>query len=275
MAQASPFTVGTEYRRRDLHAEHGGQRQGGISTPANSKMVLLFTGEQGNTYGYRDEFTGDGVFHYTGEGQTGDMQMVRGNDAIRHHRANNRNLYLFEYVQAGIVRYVGEGEYLGHHFVPRPDRDVAIRSAIVFELEIGVDQGTPVAGNRLPIKPPDNLWSQPLDVLRKLAMQHATGAASAKVRRQNVYARSVVVRAYVLRRANGRCEGCQQPAPFLTKLNRPYLEPHHVNRRADGGPDAPDAVIALCPTCHRRVHHAKDGAAYNATLKKALKVIEP
>jgi hypothetical protein len=41
------------------------------------------------------------------------------------------------------------------------------------------------------------------------------------------------------------------------------------------GPDDLHHVIALCPTCHRRVHHAEDGAAYNKELKKKLLELEP
>jgi 5-methylcytosine-specific restriction protein A len=79
---------------------------------------------------------------------------------------------------------------------------------------------------------------------------------------------------YVQRRADGKCEGCLAPAPFKTKKRRPYLEPHHTTRLSDGGPDHPRHVIALCPTCHRRVHHGEDGDDYNDALKATLRAIE-
>ena len=34
-------------------------------------------------------------------------------------------------------------------------------------------------------------------------------------------------------------------------------------------------VIALCPTCHRRVHHGEDGETYNAELVAKLTNLEP
>ena len=80
---------------------------------------------------------------------------------------------------------------------------------------------------------------------------------------------------YVLKRADGMCEGCEAQAPFVTKRKRPYLEPHHTTRMSDGGPDHPAHVIALCPTCHRRVHHAHDGDEYNEALVRKLSLIEP
>src|SRR6266545_2838223 len=40
-------------------------------------------------------------------------------------------------------------------------------------------------------------------------------------------------------------------------------------------PLADHHVIALCPTCHRRVHHAADGENYNGELRVKLDAIEP
>jgi 5-methylcytosine-specific restriction enzyme A len=98
------FVIGQRYRRRALHERLGGQRQGGISTPHDHPIVMLFKGESGEQYGYRDGVQPDGMFWYTGEGQVGDMQVVRGNRAIRDHKTNGRSLHLFEQLGAGWVR---------------------------------------------------------------------------------------------------------------------------------------------------------------------------
>src|SRR5947207_12516277 len=84
------FMPGQIYRRRGLHEKFGGQRQGGISTPAKASFVLLITGESGKQHGYSDEWTNDGTFLYTGEGQRGDMRFVGGNRAIHDHRENGK-----------------------------------------------------------------------------------------------------------------------------------------------------------------------------------------
>ena len=47
-----------------------------------------------------------------------------------------------------------------------------------------------------------------------------------------------------------------------------------MHRMADGGPDHPGHVIALCPTCHSRIHHSKDGEVYNAQLMAKLTELE-
>ncbi len=72
------FELGQTYKRSDLHACYGGQRQGGISTPKGHPLIFLFTGRTGGQYGYRDELE-NGMFRYTGEGQSGDMEFKAGN----------------------------------------------------------------------------------------------------------------------------------------------------------------------------------------------------
>lgn len=131
-----PFQYDAEYRRRDLHNLFGGQLQGGISTPSKHPMVFLFTGDTGELYGYQDGPNSDGTFHYTGEGQLGDMTFTRGNKAIRDHAGEGKTLHLFQKTKRpGYVRYVGEMKYVDHEDVEGvPDRDGRPRKAIVFRL---------------------------------------------------------------------------------------------------------------------------------------------
>lgn len=129
------FELEKEYRRRDLHLRYGGQWQGGISTPAKYAFIFSFTGVGGEKFGYSDDWKADGSFHYTGEGQTGDMEFRAGNRAIRDHVATNKALYLFEKSGKGMVRYRGQMELDGYELVGGvPDRDGRTRTVIVFRL---------------------------------------------------------------------------------------------------------------------------------------------
>lgn len=127
------FTIGEIYRRRSLHDLFGGQQQGGISTPSKHNFIMLFTSETGEQYGYNDGWK-DGKYLYTGEGQRGDMQFVRGNAAIRDHHERDKKLHLFRYVKMGHVEYLGEMVYVAHHLRKGPDVDGKMRQVIVFEL---------------------------------------------------------------------------------------------------------------------------------------------
>jgi hypothetical protein len=130
------FSPGQVYRRRDLHAKFGGQRQGGISTPTKAPFIFLITGDSGKQHGYSDEWTDDGVFLYTGEGQRGDMRFVAGNRAIRDHMKDGKALQVFEQDKKDkrFLRYFGEMEYLQRAYREAPDTVGNQRKAVVFHL---------------------------------------------------------------------------------------------------------------------------------------------
>lgn len=73
-----------------------------------------------------------------------------------------------------------------------------------------------------------------------------------------VYYRDPVIAAAVKERAKGKCDLCEQPAPFSNAEGLPYLEEHHLVRLADGGDDSIDNAVALCPNCHRKMHIVND-----------------
>lgn len=59
------------------------------------------------------------------------------------------------------------------------------------------------------------------------------------------YVRDPLVKAWVLQNANGKCEGCGNPAPFVGDDGEPFLESHHVLLLADGGSDTITNAVAL------------------------------
>lgn len=85
------------------------------------------------------------------------------------------------------------------------------------------------------------------------------------------YARSPEVKAWVLNRANGMCECCNQKAPFETEEDRPFLEVHHIVPLVDGGADTVENCAGICPNCHRMLHFGKGREAESSTLIKSIK----
>ncbi len=275
----SPFEPGRVYNRReDLHGHYGGQRQGGISTPADYPIIFLISTEAGSKYGYRDEFQQDGSYWFTGEGQVGDMTMDRGNGAVRDHTKDGKEMHLFEGDGEGQVWYLGQATYLDHHWEERPDENDEMRDAIIFELAVDPtgesDQGGAEESTEDYDDSNQRWWTRPQDELQALALRSHPSSGTEKETRQTVYRRSKAIKIYVKKRADGIYEGCGKEAPFVTPQGRPYLESHHVRRVSDGGPDYPRWVIALCPNCHRRVHHGQDGEEYNEQLGQKLGKIE-
>lgn len=274
--QRMPFEVGQIYNRRhDIHGRYGGQRQGGISTPTSAPFIFIFTGESGEQFGYRDGWDGDGVFVYTGEGQRGDMQFVRGNRAIRDHAADGKDLLLFEALGRGKgYRFLGAFACANWEMRDGVDVDGKPRQAIVFHLiptetaadsleTHSLDVGTATAGLSF-------------DELRQRAYEAAANLSgpAGKQAKRTYRERSAAVRGYVLARAKGVCEACGAPAPFQRKDGSPYLEPHHTRRLSDGGPDHPRWVGAICPNCHRLIHYGAGGEEVNQELEAYLRNVE-
>src|SRR5262249_21615393 len=169
------FERGRVYRRNELHHEWDGatelQRQGGILTPVEAPLVIVVTGEEGHRYGYEDRWE-EGVLHYFGAGQTGDMTFVRGNKALRDHAESGEGGHLFEQV-AGGLSYVGPVTCVGHYERKNAlDANGDPRRAIVFEL-VPIDDvterpaiaiSTTTSSTRR-----DYRWRLPLDELRAAA----------------------------------------------------------------------------------------------------------
>lgn len=139
--------------------------------------------------------------------------------------------------------------------------------------------------NRPPVDAPLPVWTEPPtadpDALaasvgalrRKLKGRPApkappTGSPGGRqVTGQTVrYVRDPNVIVWVLEQADGRCEVCDQPAPFTREDGSPYLEVHHVRQLAEGGPDTVDNAVAACPNCHRALHHSNDRAKLRAAI---------
>ena len=90
---------------------------------------------------------------------------------------------------------------------------------------------------------------------RRERLKRAAKAPEAVVSTVALFRRNPDVVAEVLERADGRCEECGKPAPFIKKSDgKPYLEVHHKKQLAHGGDDTVENAIAVCPNCHRKLH---------------------
>jgi 5-methylcytosine-specific restriction protein A len=163
----------------------------------------------------------------------------------------------------------------GFTWVDAPDTERTMRKAILFELvPLQAFESTTESVESPTVDTEEDLGRFSLDELRRKAVD-ASAEFKTPVERRALYrVRSRAVRLYVLRRANGVCEGCGNAAPFVTAAQLPYLEPHHIRRLTDGGPDSPRWVVAVCPNCHRRAHYSQDAREYNAKLAEIVGRLE-
>jgi len=104
-------------------------------------------------------------------------------------------------------------------------------------------------------KTQDEIKKLPPDELRLKALEKGKVPKKVIVNSAH-YIRDPYVAEYVKREANGICQDCKKPAPFINKkTGEPYLEIHHLVPLSQGGSDTIDNVIALCPNCHRKRHY--------------------
>ena len=267
-AGVEEFSNGSLWTRGEIHDRLGGQRQGGIATPAGKPYVILFSGPRGGDYGYEDGWDDAGFFLYTGEGQTGDMRFVRGNRAIRDHAKNGKKLLLFETTRSGKRRYMGSVAYVDHEFREIPDKDGSARRGIIFRLRPARESADDGSGHD--VRQPALAFMDKRKSIASRCSAETRKRTSTRVERE----RSTAVKDYVLSRSQGYCEICGLPAPFVTKQGGGYLEPHHLTYADDEWLDSHDAVAAACPTCHRRIHSGKDGKDVNAAARVRIAAVE-
>jgi len=159
--------IGDTVRRREIHDAFRGQQQGGISTPKSIPAILIFTDpKEGAKFGY-DQFEGlreDGSYSYTGEGQEGHHEFLRGNKALRDAAADGKTIRLFR-TSGTMATYVGAfttGEPV-YRMETIPDASGAPRSGIIFNL-VPVDADTtllPPYGGERPASATITEWTPP------------------------------------------------------------------------------------------------------------------
>lgn len=123
--------IGQSYLKLDLHSAFGGNPRAGIC-PTISGVVLVFSDPpSGTRFGYdqNDEVV-QGIYRYTGEGQSGDQQLVRGNKAL----LSGEKLLLFSRQDAKSWIFIGEVGLDTEPFeiVSAPDRNGNLRKVLVF-----------------------------------------------------------------------------------------------------------------------------------------------
>lgn len=86
-----------------------------------------------------------------------------------------------------------------------------------------------------------------------------------------LFTRNQKVSEYVKKRANGYCECCGKPAPFVKDNGEQYLEEHHLVALCEGGEDTVDNVCAVCPNCHRELYYGVDRSIIKEGMYMKLK----
>jgi hypothetical protein len=85
------------------------------------------------------------------------------------------------------------------------------------------------------------------------------------------YERDPAVVRWVLDNAKSACEACGEKGPFTTERGDVFLEVHHIVFLSSGGADTIHNAAAVCPNCHRALHHAADRVGRAQKLSGAMR----
>jgi len=143
-------------------------------------------------------------------------------------------------------------------YKPYPNVQKALREKV---LTVSAGRGLLDASDFNPTADPDEFQRRTQKVRSRGIAEKPTGSPQPekiKVGGREVTKRDPAVAAWVLEQAAGTCELCGQPAPFEDSHGEPFLEVHHVRWLSEGGPDTPENAAAVCPNCHRLLHHGAE-----------------
>jgi 5-methylcytosine-specific restriction enzyme A len=256
MAEAAELLPGEEINNERLCELFGCGPQGGMRRAHKTGTLVIVSNHVETIY---DDRWLDGVLHYTGMGQRGDQSLSgTQNKTLAESGANGVAVHLFEVHRPHIYTYNGEVVLAGEPYQENQvDADGNDRKVWVFPL-------TPKSGVIPPVRANvvQELTARKERQARRLSDEEIA-ARAARSGREKVgtqaaiikqHQRSVWVAEHAKRRAAGRCELCQKPAPFQDRSGNPYLETHHIIWLARGGADTIENTVALCPNCHRQAH---------------------
>jgi len=238
---------------------------GGMRRSKRTGTLVLISD---HTKGLYQDVWKNGVMHYTGMGKIGD-QVLKGNQNITLYNSdtNGVEVHLFEVFKKAVYTYKGVVKLADKPYQSEQlDDNKELRRVWMFPLK-PVDEEV--------VAPEAEVSEHVLRVLtdEELARRASIKNVGKKSRTvdQTVYYRDPYLKETVKRIAKGKCQLCQNYAPFVDKNNEPYLEAHHVERLADGGSDTIENIVAICPNCHRKMHILSEAKDKEALLEVAKK----
>ena len=248
------LTVGETYTNQDIIEMFQWGNMGGMRRSLTTNSLVIVSDHTKELY---DDKWVDDVLHYTGMGKKGDQTLSNQNKTLAESNESNIKVHLFEVLKPTEYIYRGEVALVSEPYREKQkDEEGNERSVLMFPLGL-VKEGKPIDADLIKglQEKKDYKASRASDdqVLQK-AIENQSEIVSRREVFSTVCLRDAYVSEYAKRRANGHCQLCEQPAPFLNNDGKPYLETHHIDWISQGGSDTINNTVALCPNCHRKMH---------------------
>jgi 5-methylcytosine-specific restriction enzyme A len=247
------LVIGKVYHNHEIAKAFKCSTQGGMRRSHATNTLVIFSDHTKGIYEDKWIINHDGeeILLYTGMGQEGNQDIEFGqNKTLNESRTNGVRVYLFEAFKSGEHVFKGQVELVQDPYTEFQ----AGRTVWMFPLR--------VVGNKymIPVTLLMEKEAEKEKEAQKLNDQDLLNRANNADRLGERYTtsktfdRDPYVSEYVKRRAYGFCDLCGNPAPFVDKKGRPYLESHHIIWLSRGGEDTIYNTVALDPSCHRKMH---------------------
>lgn len=276
--------LGEPYPHRTAISEmYGGNNVKGI-TPLADGILTVYSDDDGP---YADKrLPHMDWIAYTGDGLSGDQTLTSGNRsmaayqerqmALRYWHKPYQGHWTFETWAVIVQRRMrwgrGKDGQQRREFVwilapvPSPMRETW-PPEVIEALKEDDGQLHDDSADVIPVEVDSAVESKPISAQAKYkqltAAAHRTSAGRtrrSKLQQVERYLRSPAAREAVILRSGGFCENpsCLGHPLERTDAGAPILDVDHVKDLARGGPDVPEAMIALCPNCHALKTRGKD-----------------
>ncbi|PRO64560.1 HNH endonuclease [Alkalicoccus urumqiensis] len=254
-ANLSEFKLGSSYSNEEISSGFKCGTQGGMRRSHTTNTLVLFT-DRTKEYADRWEIdeNGEEVLHYTGMGLEGNQSLDNAqNRTLANSHSNGIHIYLFETMQPGEHFFRGEVHLSAEPYTESQKN----RKVWMFPLKLVVSNPLPEQVVKLREASEESYFNKhSANILREKADEQIY--ASARIITTIHYERNKYLKAYVKKRAEGKCEFCGSNAPFQSDDGEPFLEIHHIIWLSRGGADDKFNTCAVCPNCHRKIHYFDD-----------------
>lgn len=270
--------INNVYSNEDIKNAFNCSGQGGIRVSNKNKTITLISSltKRNGTNPYQDkQMNAEGFVVFTGTGSIGDQKINGLNKRVAESNFNGYRLFYFEVYKNKEYTFKGEVILTEKAFFEKePDSNNNIRKVVKFKLRLKKEEDivyvSEEALEEAKCEEEKKIKKLSSSELAKSAIYVNTEPRTTKVV-SDTYNRDLKVKQYTLRRAQGVCDLCEQPAPFTTKSGEAYLESHHVVPLAKKGKDSIINTVALCPNCHRLMHYGKSNKQNLLRLKEKLR----
>lgn len=231
--------------------------QGGMRRSHTTNALVLICDQTGSSI-YEDKWTDNGqILIYTGMGQEAD-QVLEGtqNNTLFNSGTNGVSIYLFEVFKRGEYTYRGAVRLVDEPYQIE-EKDLFGTERLVWKFKLAPISGSVIVPQEIieknEVEKLKQIKNVTLEELEEKANEFSGESSQRKVVSVH-YSRNAYVSQYTKERAKGVCQLCEEKPKFNGLDGKPYLESHHVTHLSRGGRDSIDNCVALCPSCHKKVH---------------------